>query len=183
MEKQCKNCNRQYEMDYEKYCFEYLPNAFNHLRGKSRTGVEAFIAADNYKKRKLLLPLFKKTSMENLNNRYKFRAWDKKNKKMLENMGVNPCMEEICADGLWNDDWNDYEIMQYTGLKDKNRKMIYENDIVKFDGMTHDTIGTITYKNGRYCIPHKHGYYDFDFISNCEIIGNVYEHSHLLDNK
>lgn len=78
-------------------------------------------------------------------------------------------------------------LMQYTGLKDKNSKEIYEGDIYKlyqFCGQDFD--GDDKYLVKKYVVKYAKGVCSigFNFLShhsNIEVIGNIYENPELLN--
>lgn len=130
----------------------------------------------------------------------KFRAWDKLNKMLVQVQDLDLIQlvdgEYFISAGL--EDVGEYlrlskeiVLMQYTGLKDKHSKEIYEGDILaRRAGYNNPEIirkGTVEFVNGKYenCLyyPHKQRRYLFDSASIYEVIGNIYENPELLEAK
>ena len=114
----------------------------------------------------------------------KFRIWDKENKKMI-NLGRIDIADGSCSPTIFGnvfyDYWNDVELMQYVGCKDKNNKEIYEGDIVK----TKEHMGQIIYSKGMFFIDVKGDFYlpIYNVSEFMEVIGNIYENPELIINE
>ena len=127
----------------------------------------------------------------------KFRAWDKNRKYML--IDLVPFQESRMPSN-----WHKYyDVMQYTGLKDKNGKEIYEGDKVRIlysDWISQSdytitleqhkqnisSYGVVVFRNCGFEIEFVSGdYVDYGFIQSgphgeIEIIGNINETPELL---
>ena len=139
----------------------------------------------------------------------KFRVWDKTTNTMFEDNkntditieifremvdinGIPPIYENEC----------DAVLMQYTGLKDKNGKEIYEGDVLKqVKKSSREGCESSSYDKNNFEVVFKYGSFwlqrpygdsayirDFPNIDEfvgfeCfEIVGNIYENPELLEN-
>ncbi|MMZ52774.1 YopX protein [compost metagenome] len=133
----------------------------------------------------------------------KFRAWDKKKKVMFAVHELKFDKHDLSLDfiqgytGYDRDGWTvegngimryanapRYDLMQYTGLKDKNGKEIYEGDIVRISNHPFD--GPIEV-NRNYAVSYNSemelccgSWLLFRMRHYAEVIGNVFEHPELL---
>ena len=130
-----------------------------------------------------------------MNNRFKFRVWDKLAERMIYPHNDNQQHFIIDLNGQFHNLQNgsggdDYVIQQYTGLNDNNDDPIYEGDILKnhYD-VGNNIIGQVLYESdhGGYIFQWKRKGRGQDYKNlNCDvafesvIVGNKFEHSELL---
>jgi uncharacterized phage protein (TIGR01671 family) len=121
----------------------------------------------------------------------KFRAWDTQFKMMSPPIDIfNHGEEFFFFKGIGTRSVNHFRliIMQYTGLKDKNGKEIYEGDVCKLLNQFHlNEIYSVKFIGGSFCLSNElEPYipffaYDKDKIDYMEVIGNIYENPELLE--
>lgn len=123
----------------------------------------------------------------------KFRAWEKSLKQIIPVDNIDFEKRMVNTESVWRM-FDEIELMQYTGLKDKNDKEIYEGDIVEI----HDGTITAFRTSGKHIIEWWNGQFVFqansheedDYINfgwwvrsnnhsaslkQIEVIGNIYE--------
>lgn len=128
-------------------------------------------------------------------DRFKFRAWHKERKAMypvlelIDNGNVGVSIQDSGPFLLRK---NEIVLMQCTGLKDKYGVLIFEGDIVNFEGRL--IVIKWNVENKEYFDGERssktyvgfslglYGLYENSF-SKSEIIGNIYENPELLNKK
>lgn len=109
----------------------------------------------------------------------KFRAWD--GKKMIED--VVPASETSIIE-FYEYEWQETEVKaveQYTGLKDKNGKEIYEGDILIDDCGEPLEYWTVKYEYGKFVGETQGVIEDVYELTDLKVIGNVHENDDLLE--
>lgn len=113
----------------------------------------------------------------------KFRAWDKYENKIRKVRAINFTNKdlwlEIEDNRIMGANFFEVELMQYTGLKDRNDKEIYEGDIVRY---FKDELGIVKFVAGSFIIDGNTCYESFlELGGKIPIVGNIYENPDLLE--
>ena len=115
----------------------------------------------------------------------KFRAWNKRTKEMVYIDDLY-WFEENQVHQQGDEDW---EIMQHTGLKDKNGVAIYEGDVVNVcEEYGSDSYSPLVVDFRKGCFILRQSDYmeqhrpitEVDFLQVYEVIGNIHENPDLL---
>lgn len=141
-----------------------------------------------------------------MQDRFKFRVWNKLANIMTYNFCFGNFLQQV--DGMHKYDWlgvnyepeyicfketalKNLELMQCTGLHDKNGKLIFEGDIVKSFHLSSSMqpnifVGKVTFNQSQlyWHIENNGAFVSFlDTDDICEVIGNIYENPELLEDK
>ena len=102
----------------------------------------------------------------------KFKVWDRKHNRMSQSFS------------LGRDSNNDFVYLQFTGLKDRNGKEIYEGDICKYLNIyTKNEIWVVAFEDAKFVLkksPMRFDLGDVD-IQCVEVLGNIYENPELCN--
>lgn len=120
---------------------------------------------------------------------HKYRAWDSLNKKIYYDSAQTPLLlyggiifvENLSFDNVIhiNHDLPELIPLQYTGIKDKNDKEIYEGDILSYSRDNQNKINYVKWYAPCFIL----GQIIMGYCKDFEIIGNIYENPELLEDK
>lgn len=129
--------------------------------------------------------------MEDIRREIKFRAWSPSNGcwcgafSIHKSGNISDMIDAkidkdsglAISDPHWGE--NDLVLMQYTGLKDKNGVEIYEGDIL--EDYDNQYIGVVSFEKGAFIVTWEGECCDAFEWSGEAVVGNIYEHPHLLE--
>ncbi len=122
----------------------------------------------------------------------KFRVWDKICNRFfnidynypvtITNQGkIGVLVDDFNFEEFKKDELKNIIISEYTGLKDKNEKEIYEGDIVVWiDNGGNKRQNIVFFEQGAFRICNS--YFEISEYGELEVVGNIYENKELLGN-
>ena len=116
----------------------------------------------------------------------KFRAWSKNKKVMSEVKKINFWSEELDTVAFEGKSLEDVELMQATGLFDKNGTEIFEGDIIADVDESGDELVylSVIYKDGKFMAVEneERGYFAdlVDCTAYHSVVGSIYENAELI---
>ena len=131
-----------------------------------------------------------------MNDRYLYRAKRTDNGEWVEGYLYGIWERRYILWGMTNDvpdmiEVDQYTICQCTGLKDKNGKLIWENDVVVFwdaysteNGQAEmDCIGKVVWDDETisFQVTNRLSAESYEVIDECIVIGNIFDNKELLE--
>lgn len=114
----------------------------------------------------------------------KFRAWNYDDEEMVKDSRI--VIQGGTVFGSPKDYANeiseDLELMQYTGLKDKNGVEIYEGDIMVLNKLK-PSYYVVRYEDNQFILDGISLFDNVVYFAEREVIGNIYENPELLEAK